>query len=150
MTKNNLAAQRYAGLSDLHSSPSVLASPPPHQDSYPRKVTLPAGTVTAGFRRLQAEAVTGNSQLSGGRARERERERDEQDHQVKDAFYTDSRRADITTRACLDRVQNIVALFLYLVQSRNLIEFYFSVENTWCCNNAVCNIFEDKLIFTLY
>jgi len=73
--------------------------------------------------------------------------------QAKMAIYL-SRRKKIEQ----DVVQNIVVLFFNLVQSGILIDFYyykcigdlFSFENIWSCNDALCAVFEEDLIFTIY
>ncbi len=72
--------------------------------------------------------------------------------QAKLAIYT-SRKKKIEQNVN----QNIVAVFSNLVKSRVLIDFLYyksiddfvTFECIWCCNKALCSLFEGELIFTL-
>ncbi len=52
--------------------------------------------------------------------------------------------------------QNVVTLFLNMVQARILIDFKYykhmddldSFEEVWCYNEALCSVFEGDLVFT--
>ncbi len=53
--------------------------------------------------------------------------------------------------------QNIVVVFSNLVKSRVMVDFLYyksiddfvTFECIWCCNEALCSVFEGELIFTL-